>query len=431
LAKDDDFEIRKCAAVSLSSRELFFRICSDFAVSRLILLSEKYGSAGSTKRKIFEIRDSDLVTAFLLKEADMVLHEPEKSLTAEIIGAIRPSVDSHARSDAVWAGAHYVDNEASQLLSLCHPGAPVGALIGNFKSTNFLYRLAIACNPSCPPNLMAGLKRDAHQMVSKMAIAVEMARSMKRKKLQEALTSSPSNFPRSDAAPSLVTILEEAPVTIQAFTAPCPNCKGTVKEDNGNYACCGVEGAASGCGFSFNKTQSGRAFKPAEVEVLLRSHKSGLLRGFISKAGKPFNAEMVLRFDEAKKTCRLVFDFVKDKKPEPAVLSTATATDVALQASLGACPKCGAAVHAHGTNYVCINSMVSPAQAVPSCDFKTGQVILQQAISTEQLGKLLASGRTDLLDGFISARTQKAFKAMLVWDAKAGKVGFEFGSSRA
>ena len=179
-----------------------------------------------------------------------------------------------------------------------------------------------------------------------------------------------------------------------------------------------------------NKIQAGRAFMPAEVEVLLREHKSGLLRGFISKAGKPFNAEMVLRFDEAKKTCRLVFDFVKDKKLEPVVLATSTAADVALQPSLGACPKCAAAVHAHGTNYVCINSMVSPAQAVPSCDFKTGQVILQQAISAEQLGKLLTTGRTDLLDGFISARTQKAFKAMLVWDGKAGKVGFEFGSSR-
>ena len=212
------------------------------------------------------------------------------------------------------------------------------------------------------------------------------------------------------------------------ISSPCPNCKGTVKEDNGNYGCCGVEGAASGCGFSFNKIQAGRPFKPAEVELLLREHKSGLLRGFISKAGKPFNAEMVLRFDEAKKTCRLVFDFVKDKKSEPVLLATAPAVDGAPQPSLGACPKCGAAVHAHGTNYVCANSLVSPAQAVPSCDFKTGQVILQQAISAEQLGKLLTSGRTDLLDGFISARTQKAFKAMLVWDAKAGKVNFEFES---
>ena len=104
----------------------------------------------------------------------------------------------------------------------------------------------------------------------------------------------------------------------------------------------------------------------------------------------------------------------------------ATAANAALQPSLGACPKCGAAVHAHGTNYVCANSLVSPAQAVPSCDFKTGQVILQQAISAEQLSKLLTSGRTDLLDGFVATRTQKAFKAVLVWDAKAGKVGFEF-----
>ena len=126
----------------------------DDLMNPLLEALRKLGGSGS----IEEIYAKTVEITGLPEEILAQLHEPEKSLTAEIIGAIRPSVDSHARSDAVGAGAHYVDNEASQLLSLCHPGAPVGALIGNFKSTNFLYRLAIACNPSCPPNLMAGLK---------------------------------------------------------------------------------------------------------------------------------------------------------------------------------------------------------------------------------------------------------------------------------
>lgn len=40
--------------------------------------------------------------------------------------------------------------------------------------------------------------------------------------------------------------------------------------------------------------------------------------------------------------------------------------------------------------------------------------------------KLLATGRTDLLDKFISLRTRRPFKAHLAWDAAAGKVNFEF-----
>jgi DNA topoisomerase-3 len=69
------------------------------------------------------------------------------------------------------------------------------------------------------------------------------------------------------------------------------------------------------------------------------------------------------------------------------------------------------------------------AQPTPSCDFKTGQVILQQPIERSQMHKLLATGKTDLLDKFVSMRTRRAFKAMLAWDATAGKVNFEFAPS--
>ena len=93
---------------------------------------------------------------------------------------------------------------------------------------------------------------------------------------------------------------------------------------------------------------------------------------------------------------------------------------------MGACPKCGAAVREHGSNYVCEKSVPSPAQTTPSCDFKTGKIILQQPISTEQLSKLLETGKTDLLDKFVSMRTRRAFKAFLAYDAEQGKVVFEF-----
>ena len=77
-------------------------------------------------------------------------------------------------------------------------------------------------------------------------------------------------------------------------------------------------------------------------------------------------------------------------------------------------------------NYVCSRSVPTAEQPTPSCDFKSGQVILQQPIERAQMQKLLATGKTDLLDKFVSSRTRRAFKAMLAWDAEAGKVNFEF-----
>ncbi|MFZ9298638.1 MAG: SWIB/MDM2 domain-containing protein, partial [Hylemonella sp.] len=70
------------------------------------------------------------------------------------------------------------------------------------------------------------------------------------------------------------------------------------------------------------------------------------------------------------------------------------------------------------------------AQPTPSCDFKSGQIILQQPVEREQMRKLLATGKTDLLEKFVSMRTRRPFKARLAWDAEAGKVSFEFEPSK-
>lgn len=208
------------------------------------------------------------------------------------------------------------------------------------------------------------------------------------------------------------------------LSAPCPNCGGVMKENYRRYTCTGKNGA-EGCGFSFGKTPAGRTFEVAEVEQFLRDKRIGPLDGFRSKAGWPFTAEMVIKFDEETKNYKLEFDFGDDKAGE-----TGEIVDFSGQQSLGACPKCGAGVFEHGKNYVCEKSVPTNAQPTPSCDFKTGQVILQQPVEREQMVKLLTAGKTDMLDKFVSMRTRRPFKAMLAWDAEAGKVNFEFAPSK-
>ncbi|WP_287914400.1 DNA topoisomerase III [Comamonas sp.] len=206
---------------------------------------------------------------------------------------------------------------------------------------------------------------------------------------------------------------------------PCPNCQGIVKENYRRYACTGADGHSDGCGFSFTKSPAGRTFETAEAEALLRERRIGPLEGFRSKAGWPFTAEVAIVHDEEAKNYKLEFDFGDDKEEESGEI-----VDFSAQQSLGNCPKCGAPVFEHGANYVCSKAVPTQQQPAPSCDFKSGQIILQQPIEREQMGKLLATGKTDLLEKFVSNRTRRNFKAFLAWDAAAGKVNFEFEPSK-
>jgi len=206
------------------------------------------------------------------------------------------------------------------------------------------------------------------------------------------------------------------------LSTPCPNCSGVVKENYRRYACTGADGKQAGCGFSFTKSPAGRTFETHEAETLLRERRIGPLDGFRSKAGWPFVAEVAIVRDEENNNFKLEFDFGDDANSE----DTGEIVDFSSQQPLGACPKCGAPVFEHGSNYVCSKAVPTLAQAVPSCDFKSGQIILQQPIEREQMAKLLATGKTDLLEKFVSNRTRRAFKAFLVWDATESKVNFEF-----
>jgi DNA topoisomerase-3 len=193
---------------------------------------------------------------------------------------------------------------------------------------------------------------------------------------------------------------------------PCPNCGRVVKENYRRFAC-------EACDFSITKIPGGRSFELSEAESFLRDKKIGPLEGFRSKAGWPFTAELRLVFDAEVKNWKLEFDFGDDAKQAQA---DGAPVDFSGQQSLGPCPKCKGHVYEHGSSYVCEHAV----GARVTCDFKTGKIILQQPVSREQAHRLLTSGRTDLLENFVSNKTRRKFKAYLTYDSKEGKVGFAF-----
>jgi DNA topoisomerase-3 len=214
---------------------------------------------------------------------------------------------------------------------------------------------------------------------------------------------------------------DTVPGDYATLKTPCPNCGGVVQESYRRYNCVGKPGAQP-CGFSFTKIPAGRAFELDEVEQFLAHKRIGPLQGFRSKAGWPFTAELALAFDEEEKNWKLEFDFGKEDNPA----ETGEVVDLSAQEPLGPCPKCGHKVFEWGSNYVCERAVPTQGHPTPTCDFRSGKIILQQPVEREQMAKLLATGKTDLLDKFVSMRTRRSFKAFLAWDAEAGKVNFEF-----
>ena len=203
------------------------------------------------------------------------------------------------------------------------------------------------------------------------------------------------------------------------LATPCPNCGGVVKENYRRFTCTGADAASVGCGFSITKIPSGRAFETVEAEAFLRDKKIGPLEGFRSKKGFPFSAEMKLVHDEEINNWKLEFDFGDDARKSE---GDGEPVDFSAQESLGACPKCKGRVFEHGSNYVCEHSV----GATVTCDFKSGKIILQQPVERSEVAKLLASGKTGLLENFVSNKTRRKFKAFLAYDAKEGRVSFEF-----
>lgn len=86
----------------------------------------------------------------------------------------------------------------------------------------------------------------------------------------------------------------------QEVYGKCPKCSAnviqiTAKKSHKNYYVC--EKDKTECGFILDETVAGRKLTKAQVKKLLEKGKTDLISGFTSKAGKSFNAYLVLKDD--------------------------------------------------------------------------------------------------------------------------------------
>src|SRR5438045_4336250 len=154
---------------------------------------------------------------------------------------------------------------------------------------------------------------------------------------------------------------------------------------------------------------AGRIFEAGEIETLRTQGKVGPLEGFRSKMGRPFTA-----------TVKLGEEFKPEFEFENNDSSGGVAIDPARHEVLGECPVCDKGqVYALDNSYACEHAVA----AEKTCTFRVGKVILQREIPKEQIQKLIATGKTDLLPKFISKKG-RPFSAHL--KLEKGKVGFEF-----
>ena len=137
----------------------------------------------------------------------------------------------------------------------------------------------------------------------------------------------------------------------------------------------------------------------------------GPLQGFRIKKGRPFAAVIKLTPE-----LKPEFDFGQEQGDGDGAPAE---VDFSGQEPLGKCLKCGNRVFEMPMQYVCEKAVGKNR----TCDFRSGKIILQRPIERAQMQKLLETGKTDLLEKFISKKG-RPFKAYLVF--KEGKVSFEF-----
>ena len=201
------------------------------------------------------------------------------------------------------------------------------------------------------------------------------------------------------------TVPIEQPMNLHA---KCPKCHSPMVEHYKRFAC-------SRCDYSIAKHPGGRMLEAHEVDELFDKGQIGPLDGFISKMGRPFSA--VLKLGPAP-DYKLDFDFGNKEEDTPHA-----PLDLTTLLTIGKCPVCGKRVLETETSYACEDAL-NP-EAKKKCSFRSGKVILQQPIDQTQMKKLLETGSTDLLTGFVSNRTKRPFSAFLVLE-KGDKIGFKF-----
>lgn len=156
------------------------------------------------------------------------------------------------------------------------------------------------------------------------------------------------------------------------------------------------------------KAVAGRVLAPEEIRELLDKKEVGPLDGFMSKRGRPFSAN--LKLNEKRE---LELDWGQNEEDD-------TPPDFSDQEPIATHPE-GFPIYETPNAYV--SEKMKEDGKLPY--WRLSRTMLNQTIEREQAIKLLTEGKTDLMNGFVSKRTKRPFKAHLILKDDGG-VGFEF-----
>ena len=171
--------------------------------------------------------------------------------------------------------------------------------------------------------------------------------------------------------------------------------------------------------FIIYKTIGNRKISEEEVRELVTKGKVGPLEGFKSKMGRPYTA--TLKLDENFAVKFQFGDNPDGTERRPENLEDAPVVGKCPKSAMGLCKcKTGELVETE-TAYVCR----CPKGEERKCSFRLGKTMLSHTITRTEIESLTNTGKTPVIEDFVSKRTKKKFSASLVLDAR-GSISFEF-----
>ncbi|MDY5583568.1 MAG: DNA topoisomerase 3 [Candidatus Merdousia sp.] len=171
--------------------------------------------------------------------------------------------------------------------------------------------------------------------------------------------------------------------------------------------------------FIIYKTIGNRKISEEEVRELVTKGKVGPLEGFKSKMGRPYTA--TLKLDENFAVKFQFGDNPDGTERRHENLEDAPVVGKCPKSAMGLCKcKTGELVETE-TAYVCR----CPKGEERKCSFRLGKTMLSHTITRAEIESLTNTGKTPVIEDFVSKRTKKKFSASLVLDAR-GSISFEF-----
>lgn len=198
----------------------------------------------------------------------------------------------------------------------------------------------------------------------------------------------------------------------EEIQVPCPACGCTTLHSRIDAVSCPE------CKFRLRRIHAGLSLTDDQLTLLITSRELPVMNGFRSKFGKPFKAGLrLVAPDKEKGSWKAEFFFEEEK--------AAAVEEEVHQRSLGM-----VSVKGQGELelYETDKQWTVPqfTQSSGKLGFSMSRIILGKEIDLTYVYQVLAEGKSALITGFISQRTNRPFDAHLTLDEKKGNVGFEF-----